>query len=91
VHVGEFHAAFDFLGDYAKDDEDLKVILTNMKLTSWVLYVATELVFVEFLARPRYWKIVARHEGGTRVEVSYEPDEQVQKWQAEYLGAQASV
>ena len=31
VHIGEFHAAFDFMGDYAKDDEDLKVILTNMK------------------------------------------------------------
>jgi hypothetical protein len=24
VHIGEFHSTFDFLGDYNKDDEDLK-------------------------------------------------------------------
>jgi hypothetical protein len=57
-----------------------------MKLTAWVLYVATELVFIEFLPRPMYWKIVARHEEGTRVEVCYKPSERGREWQAQYLG-----
>lgn len=88
VHIGEFHSTFEFMGDYKKDDEDLKVILLNMKLITWVLYVATEMVFVEFLARPRYWKIIARHEEGTRVEVTYKPSEEARKWQEDYLGGE---
>jgi hypothetical protein len=90
VHIGENHAAFEPMGDYSKDDEDLKLILTSMKFTALVMYIATELVFIEFIPRPRYWKIVARHEDGTRVEVSYEPSEEARGWQAEFLGADTS-
>jgi hypothetical protein len=61
VHIGENQSAFEVMGDYSKDDEDLKLILTSMKVTAWVMYVATELVFIEFVPRPRYWKIVAHH------------------------------
>jgi hypothetical protein len=90
VHIGENQAAFEMIGDYSKDDEDLKLILTSMKVTAWVMYVATELVFIEFVPHPRYWKIVARHEGGTRVEVSYDPSERERQWQAQYIGVDLS-
>jgi hypothetical protein len=52
VHIGENQAAFERMGDYSKDDEDLKLILTSMKVTAWVMYVTTELVFIEFVPRP---------------------------------------
>jgi hypothetical protein len=87
VHIGENQAAFEGMGDYSKDDDDLKLILSSMKMTAWVMYVATELVFIEFVPRPRYWKIVAHHEGGTRVEVNYDPSEEERQWQARFLGA----
>jgi hypothetical protein len=87
VHIGENQAAFERMGDYSKDDEDLELILTSMKVTAWVMYVAAELVFIEFVPRPRYWKIIAHHEGGTRVEVNYDPSEQERQWQAQFLGA----
>jgi hypothetical protein len=48
------------------------------------------LVFIEFVPRPRYWKIVAHHEGGTRVEVNYDPSEQERQWQAQFLGVDVS-
>jgi hypothetical protein len=86
VHIGENQSAFERMGDYSKDDEDLKLILTSMKVTAWVVYIATELVFVEFVPRPRYWKIVAHHEDGTRVEVKYEPSEEERQWHAQFLG-----
>jgi hypothetical protein len=90
VHIGVNQSAFELMGDYTKDDEDLKVILTAMKATAWVLYVATELVFIEFVSRPRYWKIVAHHEGRTRVEVNYDPSEEERQWQAQFLGVDVS-
>lgn len=90
VHVGENQAAFERMGDYSKDDEDLKLILTSMKVTAWVMYVATELVFIEFVPRPRYWKIVAHHEDRTRVEVNYDPSEEERRWQAQFLGTDVS-
>jgi hypothetical protein len=91
VHIGENQAAFERMGDYSKDDEDLKLILTSMKLTAWVMYVATELVFIEFVPRPRYWKIVAHHEDDTRVEVNYGPSEEERRWQAQFLGTAAAI
>jgi hypothetical protein len=90
VHIGENHAAFERMGDYSKDEDDLKLILATMRMTAWVMYVATELVFIEFVPRPRYWKIVTRHEGGTRVEVNYDPSEEERQWQAQFLGADLS-
>jgi hypothetical protein len=90
VHIGENQAAFERMGDYSKDDEDLKLILTSMKVTAWVMYVATELTFIEFVPRPRYWKIVAHHEAGTRVEVNYDPSELERQWQAQFLGVDVS-
>ena len=61
-----------------------------MVVTAWVLYVATELVFVEFVPHRRYWKIVARHEGGGKVEVNYAPSEEERHWQAQFLGKDVS-
>jgi hypothetical protein len=91
VHIGENQSAFERMGDYSKDDEDLNLILTSMKVTAWVFYVATELVFIEFVPRPRYWRIVGHHEEATKVEISYDPDEHERKWQAEFLGGEAST
>jgi hypothetical protein len=90
VHIGENQAAFEPMGDYSKDDEYLKMILTSMKMTAWLMYVATELVFIEFVPRPRYWKIVGHHEDHTRVEVKYDPSEEERQWQAQFLGRDLS-
>jgi hypothetical protein len=90
VHIGENQSAFERMGDYSKDDEGLSVILTSMKAVAWTIYVATELVFVEFVPHPRYWKIIAHREGGTSVEVKYDPSEEERQWQAQFLGADLS-
>jgi hypothetical protein len=90
VHIRENQATFERMGDYSKDDEDLKLILSSMKLIAWVMYVATELVFIEFIPHPRYWKIVAHHDDGTRVEVNYDPGEEERRWQAQFLGTDMS-
>jgi hypothetical protein len=39
--------------DHSRDNDDLKLILSSMKMTAWVMYVATELVFIRVCAAPQ--------------------------------------
>lgn len=89
VHIGELHSTFEKMGDYSNKDEDLKLIIESMKTTALVMYVATELAFIEFVPHPRCWKIVARHEDGKMVEIQYDPTEEQRRWLIEFLGEDA--
>jgi hypothetical protein len=59
-------------------------MLANMKITSWLIYVATELVFRATVPEPRYWKVVTRQREGDQV--MYAPSEAETKWQADFFG-----
>jgi hypothetical protein len=84
VHIGEGHSQIEKIGRYSKDDEALSVILINMKITAWLIYVATELVFRASVPAPRYWKVLTRHPEGD--EVMYAPSEAEKEWQAGFFG-----
>jgi hypothetical protein len=84
VHIGEGHSQFQKIGKYSSDEEALSVILDNMKITSWLIYVATELVFCATVPEPRYWKVLSRHPEGDQV--MYAPSEAEKKWQADFFG-----
>jgi hypothetical protein len=58
VHITTLHSKLEPLTSYKDGDEDLAFIRLNIKTLAWLLFVSTELTFVEMVARPRYWKIV---------------------------------
>jgi hypothetical protein len=84
VHIGEGHSQFQKMGKYSKDEEPLSVILENMRITAWLIYVSTELVFCASVPQPRYWKILFQRENGD--EIMYAPSEAERQWQAEFFG-----
>jgi hypothetical protein len=84
VHIGERHSQVDPMGKYSKDEDDLSDILINMKITAWLIYVSTELVFCASVPQPRYWKILSRRQEGD--EIMYTPSEAERQWQAEFFG-----
>ena len=88
VHITTLHSKLELLTGYKKNDEDLTFIRSNVKTLAWLLFVATELTFIEMVDRPRYWKIVNRREEGN--EVQFDPSEEEWAWQAAFLGMKAS-
>lgn len=83
VHIGGMHSNLNPITAYKKDDEDLNVIRLNMRMMSWLLFIAAELAFVEELEHTRYWKIVGRREECN--EVVYSPSDEELKWQKNYF------
>ena len=84
VHINTMHSGLNRLSDYKIDDEDLLAINMNMKLTVWLLYVATELAFLEDIERPRYWRIANRN--ADKNEVHFDPSKDEKSWQARFFG-----
>ena len=80
VHINKFHESLGDLIEYKKDDEALRFILQNMKLVSWMIYVVSEFVFLNSVARPRYFEIIGPNA------VVYNPSTEEKAWQISYLG-----
>lgn len=81
VHLGSPHLEPNPLSNYSERDEVLKLNLSFMKVSLWLLYIVGELVTFE-KGSTSYWK----HVGGGRFEFNPWPPELV-TWQKEYLGA----
>lgn len=65
-----------------KNDESLVANILFLKLSLWLIYVTTELVYLDFLRNrsPYFWKKLG--DGKYR----YQPTEEARKWQEEFLG-----
>ncbi len=84
VHITTMHSNPNPLVIYDQDDEAIDFIKDNMKVLSWLLFVTTELVFVDEIDHPRYWKIVNFRADGN--EIIFDPSEAERLWQANFLG-----
>lgn len=86
VHIGPPHAAFEGLSLYTDKDEAISFIGMSMRGNVWMLYLATELIFFDELAEPRYWKPAG---GGTIYSpsegVAYLPSEAEKAWMTNFL------
>lgn len=80
THVGALHTTLQPVTPYEEDDEALKVNMLGIKLTCWLIYAATELVFNQMVDTPRYW-----HPIGQRG-YAYNPSPSEQEWFSEFFG-----
>ena len=78
AHIGHLHHSLDKHGEYSERHNGLETNLSFLRLTSWLLYVTTELLFNDLLDEPRYWKV---EPNGYR----YDPSDTEREWMHKYL------
>lgn len=80
VHITSAHASFEPLIEYKEGEEPLGFILPNIRLTAWLIYVVTELVFFPHVSNPRYWR-------SALPEVfAFDPSEEERSWMQNFFG-----
>lgn len=80
AHVSSLHASLQSLEAYTERDEALMTNILGLKLTSWLIYVVSELTFHNLVEHPRYWQRVPE------VGFAYNPSQQERKWFSEFFG-----
>jgi hypothetical protein len=86
AHIGYLHQELQPLKPYETFDDALEVNISFLRLTVWLLYVTTELVCLEVVVTPRYWRYLGQNERGEKM-YAYSPSEDERKWLAKFLGA----
>lgn len=80
VHIGDHYKEPNLIHPYNDYEEPLVVNLLNLKFTLWLLYATTELVFLDVVSEPRYWKFEGQYK------YKYHPSREEILWQKEYFG-----
>jgi hypothetical protein len=83
AHIGTLHQNLQPLLSYDRFDDALKVNISFLRITSWLLYVTTELICYEVIDTPRYWQDLGEHEQGHMY--AYNPSDHEREWLANYL------
>lgn len=78
-HIGKLHRSFQRVTSYKERNESLETNLMMIRMTAWILYVTSELVFHPFASPSRYWQKV---EGGLR----YSPSDEEKSWMNSFFG-----
>ncbi len=79
THIGHLHRTIQRVEEYRELNDPLKMNIGFLKMTSWLIYVCSELLFHNLIQEPRYWQKV---EGG----FMYNPSEEERGWMEKYLG-----
>ncbi len=75
VHIGKLHRTLQPLSNYKVNDFALKQNILSLKLVSWMLYIVSELLFIDDIEVLHFWKILDNN----RVQYSPRPD--AKEWQ----------
>lgn len=85
THVGSLHKQLTPIREYTGSEESLQLNIQFLTSGIWMCYVSCELVFLDVVSQPRYWReLPDQIEGKTAY--AYEPSEQEQAWMADFLG-----
>ena len=84
VHITDFHSGIRPVRPYEADSEAVKTVITNLRLTIWICFLATEIAFPT-LGMNRYWKL-QKVDG--RDAMAFEPDAEEERKYRDYLGLQ---
>jgi hypothetical protein len=82
VHIGIGHSVLEPLVEYRAGEAPLEVILNDMRLMVWLLFVTAELAFLDTVREPRYWQIVGRKC------CSFNPSPREREWAYKFLHTQ---
>lgn len=84
AHIGVLHKSVTPLSRFTERHEGLSTNLSSLRIAVWLLYVTVELVFLDLLESPRYWR---KLENG----YAFDPDESEKDWMKKFLGAESAI
>jgi len=79
THISRLHRSVEPVRAYESRDEGLELNLAFFRMSAWLLYVATELLFGELLEETRYWKF------RDDVVTSWAPSAQERDWMSSFF------
>lgn len=85
THIGTLHKQFTPIREYAGTEESLQLNIQLLAGGLWLCYVSCELVFLDCVAQPRYWRELPEQVEG-KTAYSYEPSDEERTWMADFLG-----
>ena len=79
VHIGALHGQLQPLVSYENHSDELNANIQFLRISTWLIYVVTELLFIDLIDKSKYWKrIVSR-------EATFQPSEETLQWQEQFL------
>ncbi|MBD8146732.1 hypothetical protein IFT37_00805 [Pseudomonas fluorescens] len=85
THIGTLHKQFTPIREYTGTEESLQLNIQFLTGGIWMCYVSCELVFLDSVAEPRYWRELPEQVEG-KTAYSYEPSDEERTWMADFLG-----
>lgn len=85
THVGSLHKQLTPIRKYTGSEESLQLNIQFLTSGIWMSYVSCELVFLDSIGQPRYWRELAKQIEG-KTTYSYEPSSEEKVWMADFLG-----
>lgn len=85
THVGSLHKQLTPIREYIGSEESLQLNIQFLTSGIWMCYVSCELVFLDTVSQPRYWREMPDQVAG-KTAYSYEPSAEEKAWMADFLG-----
>lgn len=85
THIGTLHKQLTPIRAYTGNEESLRLNIQVLNTGIWMCYVSCELVFLNGVSHPRYWREVAEQVKGKTAYI-YEPSDKERAWMADFLG-----
>lgn len=85
THVGSLHKQLTPIREYTGTEESLTLNVQFLTSGIWMCYVSCELVFLDLVGQPRYWREIPVEDERHRA-YSFEPSEEEMTWMADFLG-----
>ncbi|MBB3231126.1 hypothetical protein [Halomonas stenophila] len=79
THVAELHRNINAITKYTERDEAVNANFGFLRVSIWLTYVTTELVFFDLVSKPRYWVEV---EGKG---YAFSPGTEIKQWMDKFL------
>lgn len=85
THIGSLHKQLTPIREYTGSEESLQLNIQFLTSGIWMCYVSCELVFLDVVSQPRYWRELPEEVQG-KTAYSYEPSAEEKAWMADFLG-----
>jgi hypothetical protein len=84
VHIGSIQQQLQPLIPYEEFDDALTANVCFLRLSVWLLYVSTELLCLDIVREPRYWRCLGEAQTG-QVAYAYDPCPSERAWLGQFL------
>jgi len=74
AHISKIHQSIHLLNEYKERDETLDSNIGFLRIALWLIYVTSELTYIDIVEKPRYWEVISSNK------YAYNPSENEKQW-----------